>query len=82
MKINWLMLFRETIDVSGENHTNHINLQNLRSSGILRCVVWYLFTDVSGQPIGPIFTGQESRVGLLTDTLSRNVGKQLPLDAV
>jgi hypothetical protein len=30
---------------------------DLRSSGILRGVV---FTDVSGQRIGPIFTGQES----------------------
>jgi hypothetical protein len=32
----------------------------LRSSGILRGVVWELFTDVSGQRIGPIFTDQES----------------------
>jgi hypothetical protein len=27
---------------------------------ILRLVVWQLFTDVSGQCIGPIFKGQES----------------------
>jgi hypothetical protein len=54
-----------------------------------------LFTDVSGQRIGPIFTGQESEkerkkasnlLGLLTredgtDTLSQIVGKQLPHDA-
>jgi hypothetical protein len=44
------------------------------SSGIL--------SDVSGQPIGPKFMGQESEfftseVG--TDKLSRNVGKNLPL---
>jgi hypothetical protein len=52
--------------------------------GLLRGVVWYLFTDVSGQHMGPIFKGQEP--GLLTledgiDTLSRNVGKQLPNDS-
>jgi hypothetical protein len=28
----------------------------LRSSGILRCVEWSFWTDVSGQPIRPIFT--------------------------
>ena len=28
---------------------------DLRSSGILRTVVWWLFTDVSAQRIGPIF---------------------------
>jgi hypothetical protein len=28
------------------------------SSGILRGVGWWLFTDVSGQRIGPIFKGQ------------------------
>jgi hypothetical protein len=36
-----------------------------------------LFTDVSGQSICLIFKGQEYG----TDTLSRNVGKQLPHDA-
>jgi hypothetical protein len=35
-----------------------------------------MFTDVSEQRIGPIFTGQDG-----TDTLSRNVSKQLPHDA-
>jgi hypothetical protein len=30
---------------------------DLRSSGLLRGVVWWLFTDVSEQRIGPIFTG-------------------------
>jgi hypothetical protein len=31
---------------------------DLRSSGMLRSIDWYLVTDVSGQPIGPIFRGQ------------------------
>jgi hypothetical protein len=31
----------------------------LRSSGILHSVEWYFCTDVSGQPIVPIFKGQE-----------------------
>jgi hypothetical protein len=34
--------------------------------------------DVSGQPIGPIFKGQESFKGE-ADWLSHNVGKELPL---
>jgi hypothetical protein len=64
------------------------NKLDLRSSWILRGVVWLLFNDVSVQRIGPIFRGQEFlffldfltfEVG--TDTLSRNVGKQLPHDA-
>jgi hypothetical protein len=53
-----------------------------------RCRV---FADVSGQRIGPMFKGKEPEkkiklsflLGLLilehgTDTLSRNIGKQLP----
>jgi hypothetical protein len=32
---------------------------DLRSSGILRSVEWQFCTEVSGQPIGPIFTGQD-----------------------
>jgi hypothetical protein len=32
---------------------------DLRSSGMLRSTDWYLVTDVSGQPIGAIFKGQE-----------------------
>jgi hypothetical protein len=32
---------------------------DLRSSGILRTVEWWFCTDVSWQPIGPIFKGQE-----------------------
>ena len=31
---------------------------NLNSSGVLRYVDWKLVTDVSEQPIGPIFMGQ------------------------
>jgi hypothetical protein len=49
-----------------------------------------IFTDVSAQDISSIFKGQEVRDILLldsltiqdgTDTLFRNVGKVLPLDA-
>jgi hypothetical protein len=48
-----------------------------------------LFTDVSGQHIGRIFKGQdvqEEKKDFLAledgiDTLSRNIGKQLPRDA-
>jgi hypothetical protein len=49
--------------------------------------MWYLFTDVSGQRIGPIFKGQESffLLGLLTledgTDVFPNVGNQLPHDA-
>ena len=31
---------------------------DLRSSGMLYGVGWYLVTDISGQPIAPIFNGQ------------------------
>jgi hypothetical protein len=41
--------------------------------GYYAALVWQLFTDVSGQSISPIRTGSDG-----TDTLSRNVGKQLP----
>ena len=34
-------------------------------------------TDVSGQPIDPIFMGHAAQEG--TDTLSRNVGQKLPI---
>jgi hypothetical protein len=33
--------------------------RDLYSSGLLRSVEWQFFTDVSGQPIGPISKGQE-----------------------
>jgi hypothetical protein len=56
--------------------------------GVLCSVVWKPFTDVSGQRIGPILKGQEAQEYLYfltledgTDTLSRNVGKVVPLDA-
>jgi hypothetical protein len=50
----------------------------MRSSGMLRSVDWYLVTDVSEQPIGPIFEGQAVKEKCLTledvnDRLSRNV---------
>jgi len=37
--------------------------QDLRSSGMLSSVRWYLRTDVSGQPIGPIFKSQPVQEG-------------------
>ena len=45
---------------------------------MLRSVYWWLVTDVSGKPIGSIFTGQEVQEDCLilenrTDGLSRNV---------
>ena len=45
----------------------------LRSSGLLRSEQRSFLTDVSGQPIGLIFKGQE----FLTDRLFWNVGKKL-----
>lgn len=48
-------------------------------SEILKTAEWQLLTDISGQPIGPIFKGQEiQKVDLLTleegtERLSRNV---------
>jgi hypothetical protein len=51
---------------------------------MLRSVRWQSFTDVSRQRIGPIFEGQEAQEVTLedgTDTLTRNVGKGLLLDA-
>jgi len=34
----------------------------MRSSGLLRGEWWHSLTDVSGQPIGPIFEDQESKI--------------------
>jgi hypothetical protein len=46
----------------------------MRSSEILRSIVWHLFTDILGQPIGPIVKGQDFlTLEGGTDTLSRNV---------
>jgi hypothetical protein len=39
---------------------------DLRSSGILRSVEWYICTDVSGQLIGPTFKDQEVQEDFLT----------------
>jgi hypothetical protein len=45
-------------------------------------VEWLSFTDVSGQHIGYILKRQEvKKLEVGTDTLSRNVGKGLPLYA-
>ena len=52
---------------------------NLRFSGMLRSIYLYYVTNVSGQPIGPIFKGQavQEECCLIledgTDRLSRNV---------
>jgi hypothetical protein len=45
--------------------------RDLRSSGMLHNGDWLLATDVSGQPIGPIFMEAVQEDG--TDRLSRNV---------
>ena len=47
--------------------------RDLRCFGILCSVEWWFYTDVSGQPIGPIFKGQDG-----TDRLSRNISNTLP----
>jgi hypothetical protein len=54
-----------------------VSIRGLRSSGMLRSVDWWLFTDVSGQPMGPIFNGQAVCLTVEdgTDMLSRNVSK-------
>jgi hypothetical protein len=61
---------------------------DLHSSGVLRSVKWQFFTDVTGQPIGPIFKGQEVpeefffdilTFGNGADRLSKNVGTELLL---
>jgi hypothetical protein len=61
-----------------KTQTKVINLKVLRSAE------WWFCTDVSEQPIRPIFKGQENFLTLEdgTDMLSRNVGAELPLDAV
>jgi hypothetical protein len=41
-----------------------VNL-DLRSSGMLCSVDWQLFTDVSGQPVGPMCKGQAIQEQLL-----------------
>jgi hypothetical protein len=68
---------------------HQISKWDVRSSRLLRNVYWKFLTDVSEQHIGPIFKGQEIQEDLDfltledgTDTLSWNVGKELPLYAV
>jgi hypothetical protein len=54
----------------------------LHSSGLLLSEYWRVLTDVSVQPIGSIYRGQESKMLIPedgTDMLSLNVGKELPL---
>jgi len=55
---------------------------DLYSSGILRSAAWYYITDVSLQPIVPLFKGQTVFLNCFsledwTESLSRNVGKKL-----
>ena len=42
------------------------------SSGMLRRVGWPLVTDVSGNPVGPIFKGQESKKNRLVSDAADN----------
>ena len=56
----------------------------MRSSGLLCGEYWQFMTDVSGQFIGTIFKGKESKKKTLEDgmdRLSRNVGEKLPRPA-
>ena len=50
------------------------SLWELRFSGLLRSEQWQLFTDVSGQRIGPVFRGQQYLADE-TNRFSRNVCK-------
>jgi hypothetical protein len=59
-----IIIINNDDDNNNNNNNNNNNLdfrlpprcwKDLRSSGLLRGVVWSLFTDVSGQRIGPIF---------------------------
>jgi len=57
----------------------------LRCYGLLRDVSSFV-TGISGQPIGPMFRGQNVFLGVLSpedrsNTLSRNVANKLPIDA-
>jgi len=47
---------------------------DLRSSEILGGIVWQSVTDVSREPVGPIFRAQEVQG---TDRPTRNVGNQI-----
>jgi hypothetical protein len=49
---------------------------DLLCSGILRSLRWRFHTDVSGQPIGPVFKAEDK-----ADKLSQNVGTESPLYA-
>jgi len=52
---------------------------DLCSSGLLRSESWQFVTNVSTQPIGPIFMGQGECDPSRWYWLSRNVGKKLQL---
>ena len=65
-------------------------IRGLRSSVVLRGLGWWMATDVSGQPIRPVFKGQAVQEGQADqcfdyliieagiDRLCQNVGNQLP----
>ena len=42
---------------NNNNHNNKYLCHVVETCSMLRGVGWYLVTDVSGQPIGPIFVG-------------------------
>ena len=46
--------------------------RKVHPSGLLRSEDWYFLTDVPGQPIGPIFSGQESKKILKPSTRDEN----------
>jgi hypothetical protein len=54
--------------------------QDLLSFGMLHSVEWQSFPDASGKLIGPVSFLDFLTLEYGTDTLSRNVGKRLPLD--
>jgi len=47
----------ETTTNTIKNHNNKYLCHVVETCGMLRGIGWYLVTDVSGQPIGPVFVG-------------------------
>jgi hypothetical protein len=42
----------------------------MRSCGLLRSEWWQFLTDLSGQPTGPIFRGQDSSIPKITHLIA------------